>query len=250
MTTNETQAVIKVQNISKTFHVKSQDVQVLSNISLTVNKGDFLILFGHSGCGKSTLLHILLGLEPPSTGKLIFFGKSLYENMDEDERTEFRKTHIGMVYQQPNWIKSLSVLDNIVFALRLNGIKANEAVQKANSVLRTVGMEEWSDYVPTELSSGQQQKIALARAIVTNPDILIADEPTGNLDFESGQDLMNLLSKLNKEGKTIIMVTHDLEYLPFANRAIQMFNGKVIQEVEDPKTFVKTENKLLKRVTS
>jgi len=239
--------IIQAQSITKNFPVKTLDVRVLSDLSLSVYQGDFLVLFGPSGCGKSTLLHILLGLEAPTTGKVTFYGESLYEDLDEDGRTEFRKVHIGMVYQQPNWIKALTVRDNIIFALRLNGCSKLEAYDRANKVLDIVEMTQWTDYIPTELSSGQQQRVALARAIVTNPDILIADEPTGNLDFESGQMLMTLLSKLNKEGKTIIMVTHDLEYLFYANRAIQMFDGKVMQEIADPAEFVKDRNRTLKR---
>ena len=115
------------------------------------------------------------------------------------------------------------------------------------AILETVGMEQWADYFPTELSSGQQQRVSLARAMVTNPDILIADEPTGNLDFKSGQELMTILSRLNKEGKTIIMVTHDLEYLSFANRAISMFDGKIIEQVDDPKILINKKDCLTKR---
>ena len=246
MTVNLKKIIIEAQNISKNFPVKALNVQVLSDVSLIVYKGDFLVLFGPSGCGKSTLLHILLGLELPTFGTVTFFDKSLYE-MDEDGRTEFRKIHVGMVYQQPNWIKALTVRENIVFALRLNGYTPTDSDNKANQVLETVEMTQWADYIPTELSSGQQQRVALARAIVTNPDILIADEPTGNLDFESGQMLMTLLSKLNKEGKTIIMVTHDLEYLSFANRAVQMFDGKIMQEIDDPRNFISKKSQLYKR---
>lgn len=247
MATNDKPIIIEALNINKTFYVKSQNVSVLSDISISVYQGDFLVLFGPSGCGKSTLLHILLGLEPPTSGWVNFLGKSLYDEMDEDSRTEFRKIHIGMVYQQPNWIKSLSVRGNIIFALRLSGCLVKDTFEKAEAILETVGMRQWADYFPTELSSGQQQRVALARAIVTNPDILIADEPTGNLDFKSGQELMNILAKLNKEGKTIIMVTHDLEYLTFANRAINMFDGKIIEEVTDPKKIINKKDFFTKR---
>lgn len=240
--------IIKVEKIFKTFYKKAQDVQVLKDISLSVYKSDFLVLFGPSGCGKSTLLHILLGLEEPTNGEVNFLGRSIYGDMDEDGRTEFRKTHIGMVYQQPNWIKALSVRNNIVFALRLSGCRKEDTTKKADDILKVVGMEEWADYAPGELSSGQQQKVSLARAMVTNPDILIADEPTGNLDFESGQELMKLLQGLNKEGKTIIMVTHDLEYLTYANRAIEMFNGKIVKEINDPCDFIKSKTSSLKRI--
>ena len=247
MTAIDKSIIIQAQNITKNFAVKALDVRVLTDVSLSVYQGDFLVLFGPSGCGKSTLLHILLGLESPTAGRVTFYGESLYDDLDEDGRTEFRKEHIGMVYQQPNWIKALTVRENIIFALRLNGCSEQESYDRANKVLDIVEMTQWTDYIPTELSSGQQQRVALARAIVTNPDILIADEPTGNLDFESGQMLMTLLSKLNKEGKTIIMVTHDLEYLSYANRAIQMFDGKVMQEIADPAEFVKDRNQTLKR---
>lgn len=239
--------IIQVDKVFKTFYKKAQDIQVLKDISMSVYKGDFLVLFGPSGCGKSTLLHILLGLEEPTNGTVNFLGKLIYKEMDEDGRTEFRKEHISMVYQQPNWIKALSVRNNIVFALRLNGCSQKDAINKATDILKTVGMEEWADYAPGELSSGQQQKVSLARAMVTNPDILIADEPTGNLDFDSGQELMKLLQDLNKEGKTIIMVTHDLEYLTFANRAVEMFNGRIVKEVDNPCDFVKTKSLSLKR---
>ena len=239
--------IIETKNIFKTFVVKSENVKVLNNISITVNKGDFLIIFGPSGCGKSTLLHILLGLESPTSGEVIFLGQSLYNHLDEDDRTDFRKLHIGMVYQQPNWIRSLSVKDNVIFALRLNGCQADEAEKRTIAELEKVGMLKWADYIPTELSSGQQQKVALSRAMVTNPEIIIADEPTGNLDFVSGQELMNLLAEQSKLGKTVIMVTHDLEYLSFANRAIQMLDGRVINEINNPVTYIKENSNLLKR---
>ncbi len=233
------QIIIQAGHLSKSFAVKSQDIQVLRDISLTIYKGDFLVLFGPSGCGKSTLLHILLGLEEPSSGSVMVLNKSIYKEFDEDGRTEFRKFHVGMVYQQPNWIKALTVIENIIFALKLNGSPSQNVIAKAESVLDTVGMRQWADYIPTELSSGQQQKISLARAIVTNPDIIIADEPTGNLDFESGRELMSLLQNLNEQGKTIIMVTHDLEYLTYANRAIRMLDGQIVKEITDPGDYIK-----------
>jgi len=220
--------IIEVENLNKTFEVKSTQIPVLKDINVDIKKGEFIIITGPSGCGKSTLLHILLGLEPPSTGSVVFLGHNLYGGMTEDDRTEVRKTEVGMVYQQPNWIKALTVLENVMFALRINGETDEDARKKAIEVLTMVGMDKWQDYIPTELSSGQQQKVALARAVVTNPQIIIADEPTGNLDFKSGQELMELLKKLNSENRTIIMVTHDLEYLTFATRSLIMFDGKIV----------------------
>lgn len=233
---NETslhKTIISVDSLSKTFEVKATRVPVLKDINLKVEGGEFIIITGPSGCGKSTLLHILLGLEPPTTGSVEFLGKQLYQGLNEDERTEIRKNDVGMVYQQPNWIKALTVLENIMFALRINGATDSEARQKAEAVLTMVGMDNWQDYIPTELSSGQQQKVALARAVVTNPQIIIADEPTGNLDFKSGQELMELLKKLNSEGRTVIMVTHDLEYMSFASRSLIMFDGKIVGQADE-----------------
>ncbi len=239
--------IFQTKNVNKTFFVKAQNVTVLSDINMEVRKGEFLVIFGPSGCGKSTLLHILLGLEPPTDGQVTFMGVPLYQNLDEDGRSDLRKRHIGMVYQQPNWIKALTVKENIMVPLRLSGVNIILAASRAEEVLKLVGMTDWQDYIPTELSSGQQQKVALARAVVTNPDVLIADEPTGNLDFVSGQELMRLLSTLHQSGKTVIMVTHDLEYLSFAQKAIQMFDGKVVDKVDDPGSFAKQHNLALKR---
>lgn len=219
--------IIQVEHIVKSFHVGMQDVAVLQDVSFTVLKGDFLIIFGPSGCGKSTLLHTILGLEIPNSGKITLLDKDIYQNTTEDDRGEFRKRHIGMIYQQPNWIKALTVIENVAFPLSLLGINKVEAIQKAGQILQTIGMANWASYLPTELSSGQQQKVALARSLITTSEIIVADEPTGNLDFESGQELMELLVKLNSEGKTIVMVTHDLEYLSFAKTAIQMFDGTI-----------------------
>ncbi|MFA6446536.1 MAG: ABC transporter ATP-binding protein, partial [Candidatus Paceibacterota bacterium] len=213
------------------FAVKSSPVAVLNDIDLQIKLGEFVIITGSSGSGKSTLLHILLGLELPSSGSVSFLGQDIYGSLTEDQRTDLRKKNIGMVYQQPNWIKAMTVIENVMFATRINGELFDTAKQKSLAALNTVGMADWQDYYPTELSSGQQQKVALARAMVTNPSIIIADEPTGNLDFKSGRELMELLQKLNSEKKTIIMVTHDLEYLKYATRSLMMFDGKIVGEL-------------------
>lgn len=229
-----TNAIIRVENLSKSFHVGVQDVPILKNITFEVKASDFLIIFGPSGCGKSTLLHTILGLEAPTKGTCLFLSKNLYDDMDEDQRSDFRKNHVGMVYQQPNWIKSLTVLENVAFPLILMGKPKSEDLEKAKEKLEVMGMSEWANYIPTELSSGQQQKVALARALITSPEVIIADEPTGNLDFESGQELMTILVNLNKEqDKTILMVTHDLEYLKFAKTVVKMFNGTIVGEYEE-----------------
>lgn len=224
--------IIEVNKVSKSFNVGEQTVAVLKDINFNIQSGDFVIIFGPSGCGKSTLLHTLLGLESPTTGTVTTLGQSVYGNggtKSEDERAEFRKRHIGMVYQQANWIKSLTVLENVAFPLKLLGIPKDRVLSQATQMLKSMGMQDWSAYAPMELSSGQQQKVALSRAIVTSPELIIADEPTGNLDFESGRELMLMLTKLNTElKKTVVMVTHDLEYLSYAKTAIRMLDGKIV----------------------
>lgn len=222
------EAIVKIRDVHKQFKVGGQDIEILRGISFDINKGDFTVIFGPSGCGKSTLLHGILGLEKPTSGTIEFLGQNLYQTDLEDDRSEFRKQHIGMVYQQPNWIKSLPVIENVAFPLLLLGKNKADAVATAETWLKKVEIVDWSYHMPTELSSGQQQRVALARAMVTDPQVIVADEPTGNLDFESGQKLMQLLAEMCKGGKTVIMVTHDLEYLKYANTAVKILDGKVI----------------------
>jgi len=225
--------VMSVEHVMKDFNVGAQVVSVLKDVSTGIHGGDFFVIFGPSGSGKSTLLHTLLGLERPSAGKVLLMGEDI-SAMSQDEAAAFRKTRIGMVYQQPYWIKSLSVLENVAFPLFLLGQLPSEAYTKAIEMLKIVGMEDWRDYSPTELSAGQQQRISLARALINDPVILVADEPTGNLDTLAGEELMQLLAELNKEqNRTIVMVTHDLEYMKYATRMIRVVDGKVENEYEE-----------------
>ncbi len=220
--------VLKATEITKSFIVGTQTIEVLKGISFEVPRGDFAIILGPSGSGKSTLLHVLLGLEIPTSGKVFCLDTDLYALATDDDRSGFRKKHIGMVYQQANWVKSLSVIENIAFPLSLLGVDRVTALQKAWKSLESMGMQNWASYRPTELSGGQQQKVALARALVTDPELIIADEPTGNLDYESGQNLLQILVDLNNTGRTILMVTHDLEYLRYGKSAVRIQDGKVL----------------------
>lgn len=225
---NTNKYIIKLSKIVKLFKVKLQDILILKEVDLEINQNDFIIIFGPSGCGKSTLLHVMLGLEKPTAGTAEFLGIDLYKQ-NEDGRSQFRKNNIGMVYQQANWIKSLNVQENIAFSPSLKGIPKNEALARAQKALEVVGMAEWANYFPTELSSGQQQKVSFARAIATDPKVIIADEPTGNLDYQSGVDLMGLFKKNNEEGKTVIMVTHDPDSIEYATKVVQMFDGRIVE---------------------
>jgi len=224
---------ITVSNVSKSFKVGKQTVPVLKDISFEIATGDFVVIFGPSGCGKSTLLHVLLGLEAPTQGKVNVVGRNLYA-LSEDQLADFRKHTVGMVYQQPHWIKALNVIENVAFPLTLLRIDEKSRLKKAQELLEMVKMTDWAQYYPSELSSGQQQRISLARALISDPRIIVADEPTGNLDFDSGVQLMKLLQGINQQtGKTILMVTHDLEYMKYASSAIKMLDGQVVEIVKN-----------------
>ncbi|MFZ5376181.1 MAG: ABC transporter ATP-binding protein [Patescibacteria group bacterium] len=221
--------LLTIKNLKKDFTTASQQSQILKGVSLEINDGDFLIIYGPSGCGKSTFLHVLLGLEKPSSGNVLFREKNLY-SLSEDQRADLRKKTIGMVYQQSYWIQSRTVLQNVAFPLTLLGFSREKAYQKAKEKLQLMGMIDWQNHFPTELSSGQQQRVAVARAIINEPDLIVTDEPTGNLDSKASVSLMNILKQLNQSGKTIIMVTHDLEFLGFGSRVIKMSDGLIVSD--------------------
>lgn len=225
--------ILATDNVKMDFDVGGQIVQVLKGISLNIDEGDFVVIFGPSGCGKSTLLHCILGMEKPTTGKVVIDGQEM-GIMSEDDVVRFRKTRIGIVFQQSIWIKSLNVIENVSFPNLLKGMTKEEAQRLALETLKEVKLDNWANYHPSSLSSGQQQRVSLARALTLDPLIIVADEPTGNLDTVSGDELINLLVNLNKEkGKTIIMVTHDLEYLRFANKLFHIVDGELVEQFDN-----------------
>lgn len=226
--------LVQLQDVTKDFFVKIQEIKVLRGISLDIFPGELVVILGPSGSGKSTLLNLILGLEPPSTGKVIFKGEEV-QDKDADYMAEIRKQNIGMVHQQANWIRSLNVIENVSFPLVLRNLPKHQVMSKAMEKLQLFGMDGWANFSPSELSSGQQQKVGLARALVTDPDIIVADEPTGNLDYKSGKYLVELLAGLVKSGKTVIMVTHDLEYIEYADRIIRILDGKIYEEINNKK---------------
>lgn len=221
--------LLSLNQIYKIFKVGINDVTVIKNASFNVNLGDFIVLFGPSGCGKSTILNILLGLEMPTQGSVSFLGHDLY-SLSEDDRAHLRKKEIGMVYQQANWIRSLNVIENVSFPLTLRGVSKQEREQKAWAVLKQVEMDQAAYQISSELSSGQQQRISLARALISDPSLIVADEPTGNLDSKASREIMELFADFNNRGKTVILVTHDLEYMSYASRSIHMTDGQIIGE--------------------
>lgn len=222
-----------MKGIWKSFDIGGRSYPVLKGINLNFYSGEFAIIFGPSGCGKSTLLHVMLGLEEPDRGRVYLRGKSIY-NMDDDNRTQWRRKKVGMVFQQSNWIRSLNVWENVAYPLFLTRMKKKMAEEKAKELLKTVGLEKAFYQHPTELSGGEQQKAALARALATNPGIIVCDEPTGNLDSKSSRELINLLKYLHqKKRKIIIMVTHERNFLSVGNRLLAMKDGKIISDRHD-----------------
>lgn len=240
MKKDSNKTIIEISNLKKSFLMKDSEINVLKGINIKVKQGEFAIVFGPSGCGKSTLLHCILGLEPPTTGQVLIEGKDFYK-LNEDERALYRRYHVGMVFQQPLWISALNIIENVSFPLHLLDFNEKEIIEKAKKNLELVGMDKWAEYMPSELSGGQQQKVTLARALSIDPLMIVADEPTGNLDTVSGRELLKTFLKLVDLGKTIVMVTHDLEYLKYATKIYHMLDGEVVEEIEVSK---KTRSKI------
>ncbi|MFA5157618.1 MAG: ABC transporter ATP-binding protein [Patescibacteria group bacterium] len=224
------ETIIGVNNVDKDFVVGKNTIQALKSVNLNVKSTDFIILFGPSGCGKSTLFNIILGLDKPTKGDVTIRGTKIYD-LDDDERAMFRAKKIGMIYQMPYWIKSLKVIENVALPLMVEGEKETEAIKHAQKMLSDIGIADLADQMPTQLSGGQQQKVGLARALVSNPWILMADEPTGNLDSVSGGEIMKIFRDLNQKYKrTILMVTHNEEYWDFGTRRIEIRDGSIVKD--------------------
>lgn len=227
MSVRRKKPIIEIKNLYKSFRVGKGEVEVLRNINLKIYPGEFVIIFGPSGCGKSTLLNTLVGLEQPTQGKVMVRGTDFY-GLDQDERSEFRRRKFGIVYQQSNWIKSLSVMENVAFPLAIAGQSYRKGLDRASKLLKLFRLDEYEQNAPTELSGGQQQRVSVVRALVSNPWIIVADEPTGNLDTTSAADLMYVFQFLNNESRrTVIMVTHNAEYEKYATKIVKMEDGRI-----------------------
>ena len=221
--------MITLTNLEKIYRTKEIETVALENVNLTVNKGEFLSIMGPSGCGKSTLLNIMGLLDAPSSGKIEINGTSV-ESMKDKELAAFRNKTLGFVFQSFHLINSLNVIDNVELPLLYRKMAAKERTRLAKEVLERVGLSHRMRHMPTQLSGGQCQRVAIARAIVGNPEIILADEPTGNLDSKMGAEVMELLHKLNKEdGRTIVMVTHNEEQAKQTSRTIRFFDGRQVQ---------------------
>ena len=222
-------AMIKLTGINKIYRTNEIETLALENVNLDVAKGEFVSIMGPSGCGKSTLLNIMGLLDAPSSGKIEINGTSV-ESMKDKELAAFRNKTLGFVFQSFHLINSLNVIDNVELPLLYRKMAAKERTRLAKEVLDRVGLSHRMRHMPTQLSGGQCQPVAIARAIVGNPEIILADEPTGNLDSKMGAEVMELLHKLNKEdGRTIVMVTHNEEQAKQTSRTIRFFDGRQVQ---------------------
>lgn len=222
-------AMIKLTGINKIYRTNEIETLALENVNLDVIKGEFVSIMGSSGCGKSTLLNIMGLLDAPSSGKIEINGTSV-ESMKDKELAAFRNKTLGFVFQSFHLINSLNVIDNVELPLLYRKMAAKERTRLAKEVLERVGLSHRMRHMPTQLSGGQCQRVAIARAIVGNPEIILADEPTGNLDSKMGAEVMELLHKLNKEdGRTIVMVTHNEEQAKQTSRTIRFFDGRQVQ---------------------
>lgn len=220
-----------MRDLRKTFIMGRQKVHALAGIDLDIKKGSFTVIMGPSGSGKSTLLYLLGGLDRATSGVIHVDGFEL-EKMDENDLGLFRRKKVGFIFQSFNLISSMTAFQNVAFPMRFAGISAKERQTKATSLLKQVGLSDRAQHRPTELSGGQQQRVAVARSLVNNPPLILADEPTGNLDTTSGYSIMKLLSRLNQEGRTVVVVTHDLRMRQFASEMIFLLDGMVVGEAE------------------
>jgi putative ABC transport system ATP-binding protein len=221
--------MIELVNITKTYRMGSMDITVLTDISLNVQPGEFIAVMGPSGSGKSTLMNILGCLDRPTSGVYYFETREI-STLTDDELASVRNTKIGFVFQTFNLLPRFSALKNVEVPLIYSGVTARRRRERAAPLLEKVGLGTRMQHKPTELSGGQQQRVAIARALVNNPPLLLADEPTGNLDSSSGEEILKILSELNRQGVTIIIVTHDQEVAAQCNRIINVKDGRIIND--------------------
>ncbi len=220
--------ILRVENLSKVYGKGENKVVALDNVSFSVEKGEFVAIVGASGSGKSTLLHLVGGVDRPTNGKVFIDGKNIYD-MNDDKLAIFRRRQVGLIYQFYNLIPILNVEENITLPLELDNREVNKKTLK--ELLELLGLENRSKHLPNELSGGQQQRVSIGRALITNPAIILADEPTGNLDSKSSDEIVALLKKSNKEyNQTIIMITHNMEIAKEADRIIKIEDGRIVEE--------------------
>lgn len=226
---NTVEHLIEIQNVGKDYHSGDEAVPAIRQMDFAIDDGEFVTIMGHSGSGKSTLLSILGGLNHPTRGKVLVDSLDLYD-LTSEQRADFRSEYIGIIFQSFQLIPYLTVLENVALPMAITGLKRKEKEKMAMDVLTKVGLTDKTDRLPDQLSGGEQERVAIARAIVNRPPILLADEPTGNLDSETAAEVMGLLSRLNREeGLTVIMVTHNPEISVYSQRTIRVQDGTCVE---------------------
>jgi putative ABC transport system ATP-binding protein len=219
---------IEIANLRKSYQMGREVVHALAGVDLTIDAGTFWAVMGPSGSGKSTLMYLIGGLDRPTSGRIVVDGQEV-DTMDENALAIYRRRTVGFVFQSFNLIPSLTALENVAFPMRFAGVPRGQRREKARELLTRVGLETRVDHRPTELSGGQQQRVAIARALVNDPHLILADEPTGNLDTASGASIMELLAELNRDGRNILVVTHDPRITEYATHTAQMLDGRIVE---------------------
>ena len=224
--------MITVTNLSKIFRTEEIETTALNSVSFEIKDGEFVAIMGPSGCGKSTLLNILGLLDNPSEGSYHLLGQEV-ARLKEKDRTKYRKGNIGFVFQSFNLIDELNVYENVELPLKYLNISSSERKARVTAMLKRMNISHRAQHFPQQLSGGQQQRVAIARAVVSNPKLILADEPTGNLDSKNGKKVMDLLTELNQEGTTIVMVTHSQKDASCAQRIVNLFDGQIVSDVKN-----------------
>jgi putative ABC transport system ATP-binding protein len=224
-------ALIEMEQIRKSYKMADENLEVLKGISLAIEQGDYVAIMGPSGSGKSTLMHILGCLDVPSSGHYFLSGQDI-AGLSESKLASIRRKQIGFVFQSFNLLAALNALENVALPLLYQGVSPGEQRERATEALNQVGLGERLHHRPSQLSGGQQQRVAIARAIVTKPPVILADEPTGNLDSHAGQEVLGIFSRLHEAGQTVIMITHDTQVAHHANRIIQILDGNIVSSQE------------------
>lgn len=224
--------IIEVKNVTKIYKVGTERITALDNVSFTINKGDFCCLLGSSGSGKSTLLNLMAGIEKITKGEILIKGKDVCK-MGEHQLAKFRQKYLGFVFQSYNLLPALNAIENVALPMVFKEVKANERTRRAKEMLIAVGLKERMKHKPNQMSGGQQQRVGIARAFVTDPEIVFADEPTGNLDSKTANEIMEIIKKIATERKqTIVMVTHDVNMAKYANKVVHIHDGHIEKIVE------------------
>lgn len=228
MSDTNKKTVISVKDLYKIYRVGESKVRALNGVSFTIEKGEFCAIVGTSGSGKSTLLNMLAGLEKPTKGEIVIAGEHM-ETKNENQLVKFRREHIGFIFQSFNLLASMNAIENVAMPLTFQGVSKEKRMKKAEEVLELVGLSKHKKHKPTQMSGGQQQRVGIARALVVQPEIIFADEPTGNLDSKTSAEVMALIKKIIREKKqTLVMVTHDDHLASFADRIFRISDGKII----------------------